>query len=151
MGRRDIVRVILMPQIGLMVIAVLLCLLLMGKQAGQAAFVGGLIVLIGSFISGFIGLGPVFRNVGVAFARIIVAETIKIFVILFLLANVIASAKLPPLALLIGAGMTLMGTFFSFRFIKDSISPELIERIKTEREEEDRRLAQERMANGDDW
>jgi len=44
----------------------------------------------------------------------------------------------------------MLGTFFSFGLIKDSISPELIERIKVERLEEER-LAAEREAEDDNW
>jgi len=150
MGRRDIFKVILLPQIVLMLVASLVCLAVSGKLAAQAALVGGVIVMIGSAVSGFIGLGPVFRNVSVAFARILVAEMFKIFLVLFLLAKVIAAAKLPSLPLLAGAGLTLLGTFFSFGLIKDSISPELIDKIKAERLEEER-LAAQRAAEDDNW
>ena len=150
MGRRDIFKVILLPQIALMLLAALVCFAVSGKLAAQAALVGGVIILIGSFVSGFVGLGPVFRNARIAFARVMLAEMLKIFVVLFLLAKVIAAAKMPPLPLLIGAGVTLMATFFSFGLIKDSISPELIEKIKVERLEEER-LAAERAAEDDDW
>ena len=151
MGRRDIFKVILLPQIVLMLLAALGGLILSGKLAAKAAFIGGLIVMIGSFVSGFVGLGPVFRNASLAFARIMLAEMLKILVVLYLLAKVIAAAKLPPLALLAGAGLTLLGTFFSFALIKDSISAELIERIKAERLEEERLELERLSAEGDDW
>jgi len=150
MGRRDIVKVILLPQIVLMLIASVLSWFISGKLAANAAFVGGIIVMIGSFVSAFVGLGPVFRNASVAYVRVLVGETLKIFVVLFLLAKVIVAAKLPPLALLAGAGLTLIGNFFSFGLIKDSISQELIEKIKADRLEEER-LAAERAAEDDDW
>jgi len=81
MGRRDIFKVILLPQIVLMLIASIVCLLASGKLAAQAALVGGIIVMIGSAVSGFIGLGPVFSNAHIAFARMMLAEMFKIFVV----------------------------------------------------------------------
>lgn len=149
MRRREIVKVILMPQLVLAMLASLICALFFGKAGAHAGFVGGVIVMIGSGVSGFVALGPNFNNPNLAFAKVFIGEMLKIFVIGYLLTKVFAAAKIPPLAVIIGTGFTLLGSFFGFGLLQDQITPEMIERAKELRLEEER-LERERSGK-DSW
>lgn len=149
MRRQDIVKVILMPQLVLALLASAGCAIFLGKQGAQAAFTGGVIVIIGSLVSAIVALGPNFRNPNLAFSKVLTGEMLRICMIGYMLAKVLMAAKLPAVAVIIGTGITLLGNFFGFGLLKNEVSPEMIERAKELRLEE-KRLEQERLDN-DPW
>jgi len=118
MTRRAIWRALLIPQA---ITAVLVAGIIWGfatTQAAKAALIGGAIVMLGSFVAGFIGMGPSFNRVGIAFTRVMLAEGIKIFVMFFLLVLYGTQTTLPTWALCLGFGVTYLGSLFSLKLLR---------------------------------
>lgn len=118
MTRREIWRALLIPQVICAVMVSLVVWVLGDANAAKAAFIGGSIVMLGSFVAGFIGMGPSFMRVGIAFTRVMAAEGIKIFVMLFLLVFYATQTSLPTWALCLGFGVTYLGSLFSLKLLR---------------------------------
>jgi len=86
--------------------------------AVRAALIGAAIVMLGSFVAGFIGMGPAFGRAGIAYVRIMLAEGIKIFLMLFLLVFFAMQTTLPLWALCLGFGVTYLGSLFSLKLAR---------------------------------
>jgi len=94
MRRRDVWRVLVLPLVMVGLIVSLISFLLDGGLAAKSAAMGSVIVIIATFASGFIALGPHFNIAGVAFARILLGEVLKILVVMFLFALMLKATSL---------------------------------------------------------
>jgi len=117
MKRRDVWRVLVMPLVLVGVVVSIVSLALNGVLAAKSAAVGSVIVIIASFASGFIALGPHFNIAGIAFARILLGEVLKILVVMFLFALMLKATSLMPVYLFAGMTVTLLGSFLSFKML----------------------------------
>lgn len=117
MRRRDVWRVLVLPLVIVGLIVSLISFLLDGGLAAKSAATGSAIVIIASFASGFIALGPNFNMAGVALARIMLGEVLKILVVLFLFALMLIATSLIPVYLFAGIVATLLGSFLSFKML----------------------------------
>lgn len=118
MNRRQIWRAWLIPQALCTGITALFVLMFTDHMAAKAALIGGLIVMLGSFAAGFIGMGPAFGRAGIAYVRVMLAEGIKIFLMLFLLVLFATETTLPVWALCLGFGVAYMGSLFSLKLAR---------------------------------
>jgi len=117
MKRRDVWRILVLPLVIVGVIVSLISFVLEGGLAAKSAAVGSVIVIIASFASGFIALGPHFNIAGVALARIMIGEVLKILVVMFLFAVMLKGTSLIPMYLFAGITATLLGSFLSFKML----------------------------------
>lgn len=117
MRRRDLWRVMVLPQSAVGLLVSLLCLLIGGGLAAKSALVGSVIVIIASFAGGFIALGPHFERAGFAFGRIMLGAFLKIIIVVFMFAVMLKGTSLLPIYLLTGLSVTLLGLFLSFKML----------------------------------
>lgn len=117
MRRRDVWRVMVMPQLIVGLIVCFIAYLIDGSFAARSAAVGSVIVLIASFAGGFIALGPHFDRAGIAFSRIMLGEFLKIILVLFLFGVMLKGTTLLPVFLFAGLSATLFGSFLSFKML----------------------------------
>ena len=115
--RREIWRVMVLPQAVVGVIVSLICFLIAGELAAKSAAVGSVIVIIASFAGGFIALGPYFDRVGFLLARIMLGTFLKIIIALFLFAVMLKGTSLLPVFMFAGFTVTLLGLFLSFKML----------------------------------
>ncbi len=117
MKRRDVWRVLVLPLVIVGLIVSLISFMLDGSLAAKSAAVGSAIVIFAAFASGFIALGPNFNIAGVALARIMLGEVLKILVVMFLFALMLIATSLIPVYLFVGIAATLLGSFLSFKML----------------------------------
>ena len=117
MRRRDIWRVLVLPLVIVGLSVSLISFLLDGGLAAKSAAVGSAIVIFATFASGFIALGPNFNIAGVALARIMLGEVLKILVVMFLFALMLLATSLIPVYLFAGMAVNLLGSFLSFKML----------------------------------